>query len=329
MNMSEYKGRSVLITGGLGFIGGTLAQRLVPAGAKVTVLDARIDPYGWNEANLKEIRDGVEVVDGDVRDAALLEKLVPGKDFIFHLAAQVSRLISMERPLEDVAINVNGAVNLLNACRDLNRDAAIVFAGSRGQIGEPRYTPVDEEHPDNPTDVYGITKLTAEKLFLLYHDVYGMKTVSLRLGNVYGERCQMKNDHYGVLNLFVRIAMQGGEITVFGDGMQTRDYIHIEDVANAFLMSAAAPECRGRKFIVGSGVETVFLDMVKTVVETVGSGSWAHKPFPKLLDKIDIRKFLINSAALERACGWKAGVGLREGVGRTVEFYRTRLPEYL
>ncbi len=326
---SALNGKRVLITGGLGFIGSNLAHRCVELGARVTLLDACIEPYGWNPANIEAIRDDVSFVKGDVRDRELVTRLVQGQDMVFHLAAQVGREISIEKPELDVAINCTGTVNVLEACRQSGRGPKVVFAGSRGQIGEPVRLPVDESHPQNPTDVYGINKMAGEQYLLLYGKIYEFPVVSLRLNNVYGPRCQMHAGFYGILNWFMANAMTGKPITVYGEGRQTRDYVYISDVVDAFVRVAVAENTAGEVYFVGSGVETVFIDMVREIVRAVGQGEIVHVPFPELRDKIDIKRFVVSYRKIEEAVGWQPRVDLRTGVEQTYAFYAEHLPKYL
>lgn len=327
--IDSMRGVRVLITGGLGFIGSNLAHRLVGLGAKVTIYDACLDPYGWNWANIDGIAERLTVVKADVRDHHLLASHVREAELVFHLAAQVGREISMENPALDVDINCQGTLNLARACAEAGHAVKVVYAGSRGQIGEPLYLPVDEAHPTNPTDVYGIDKLAAEKYLLLFGKVYGFPAVSLRLNNVYGPRCQMHHGYYGILNWFIKRAMTDEPITVYGDGSQTRDYVYIDDVVEAFILAAQRSETNGEVFFVGSGVETVFLDMVREVLRAVGKGSYVHVPFPPTREKIDIKRFVVTYDKLHRLTGWEPRTSLVDGVAKTVDFYRERLPLYL
>lgn len=329
MDFESFRNKKCLITGGLGFIGSAIAHSLVMFGAKVTILDACLEPYGWNFANILEIKNKIDFVKGDVVDLNLVEGLIKGVDYVFNLAGQVSRIISMKDPYRDITTNCIGMMNVLEACRTNNLSAKVLFASSRGVTGEPIYLPVDEEHPDNPTDIYGINKLTSEKYHLLYHQVYGLRTVSLRLNNVYGPRCQMKYGHYGVLNLFIRQALMDEEITVFGDGHQTRDYIYINDVVNAFLSAALSESSNGNLFCISSGTETIFIDMVNKIVKTVGRGRIIHKAFPDLLKKVDIKKFVASYKKANKTFGWEPKIDLEKGIEQTVQFYRKTLNKYL
>jgi UDP-glucose 4-epimerase len=321
--------KAVLITGGLGFIGSSIAHRCVDLGAKVTLLDGCLEPYGWNFANIREIKDRVRFVKGDVRDEKVIRKLVHEAEIVFHMAAQVGREISMEDPKLDADINCMGTLNILESARRTGSPPKIIYAGSRGQVGEPVYLPVDEKHPDYPTDVYGINKLAAEKYLLLYHKVYSIPVVSLRLNNVYGPRCQMHAGFYGILNWFMSNAMQGRPITVYGEGSQTRDYVYIDDVVDAFVRSAVTDAVVGEICYVGSGKETVFLDMVKEIVRAVGKGEIVHVPFPESREKIDIKRFVVDIQKIHTLLGWTPTIDLLEGVRRTCSFYKERLDQYL
>ena len=329
VDYSKLNGKNILITGGLGFIGSNLAHKLVGYGANVEIFDAMLDPYGWNFANVREIKDKLSVVKGDIRDKEFLRKHIENKDIIFHLAAQVGREVSMENPVLDTEINCNGTINLCQIMVELQSKAKIVYAGSRGQIGEPVYLPVDENHPTNPTDVYGINKLAAEKYLLLYGNIYGFPVTSLRLNNVYGPRCQMHHGFYGILNWFITNAHLGKPITVYGDGLQTRDYVFVDDVVDGFIRSALTPATDNEIYFIGSGVETLFLDMVKSVIKSVGKGEYTHIPFPPERESIDIRKFVVTFKKFQAATGWEPKYDLETGVQKTVDFYQDRWDEYL
>jgi len=320
--------KKILITGGLGFIGSSIANACVKHGGRVIILDACIEPYGWNFANVADIKKDVEFIKGDVRDRELMKKLVSQHEIVFHMAAQVGREISMENPWLDTDINCNGTINVLEACRFSKNGVKVLFAGSRGQIGDPLYLPVDENHPQNPKDVYGINKMAAEKCLFLYGQVYGFPVVSLRLNNVYGPRCQMHAGFYGILNWFMANAIDGKPITVYGSGSQTRDYIYIDDVVDAFLRAALSDKANSDFFFVGSGVETVFLDMVKEVIRAVGKGEYVHVPFPEMREKIDIKRFVVTYNKIQQATGWRPQTDFAAGVKKTAEYYAQNLHAY-
>ena len=329
IDYSKLKGQRVLITGGMGFIGSNLAHRLVREGAEVTIYDACLEPYGWNWANLDGIRNDVQVVIADIRDEEKLRQHVSDQNLIFHLAAQVGREVSMADPELDTDINCNGTIKLCKILAAQKSAAKVVYAGSRGQIGEPVYLPVDEAHPTEPTDIYGINKLAAEKYLLLYGHIYDFPVVSLRLNNVYGPRCQMEHGYYGILNWFIQNAMTDKDITVYGDGQQTRDYVYIDDVVDGFIRAGLSANTDNDIFFIGSGVESYFLDMVKQVIQAVGRGNYVHVPFPPERESIDIRKFVVTYEKFYKATGWKPTVDLSTGVQQTADFYREKLDLYM
>lgn len=326
---SLLKDKKILITGGLGFIGSSIAVKCVENGADVTIFDACLEPYGWNFANIETIKEKIFFIKADVRDKKQIRKAVQGKDILFHMAAQVGREISMENPELDTEVNCIGTLNVLESVRKLSTLPKIIFAGSRGQVGEPVYLPVDEKHPDNPTDIYGINKLAAEKYIMLYHTVYDLPVVSLRLNNVYGPRCQMHAGFYGILNWFMSNVMQGKPITVYGEGLQTRDYVYIDDVVDAFIKVSLAEKTNGEMFYVGSGVETVFIDMVKEIVKTAGKGEIKHIPFPESREKIDIKKFVVSIDKIAGFTEWEPRVNLQDGIEMTYKYYRKNINKYL
>src|SRR3989338_1664816 len=223
-----YNGKKILITGGCGFIGSSVAHALVKMGARITVIDALLPLYGGNLFNLHGIKSKIQYVNGDIRDSALMNRLVLGKDFIFHFAAQVSHSDSTNDPLLDLDINCLGTLNLLEACRHGNSGVKIIFSSSRFVYGKILRNPVTENHLVNPLNTYGIHKLTSEKYFSFYWNNFGIRSAIVRIPNPYGPRQQMKHSKYALVGWFNRLAMDGKAIRIFGDGKQKRDYIYID-----------------------------------------------------------------------------------------------------
>jgi UDP-glucose 4-epimerase len=233
-----YAGARAMITGGLGLIGSAIARRLVSLGTEVLLVDSMIPDYGGNLANIADIRDRVAVNIADIRGGFALPHLLTGQDFLFNLAAQTSHLDSMSSPEDDLAINCTAQLQLLEACRAVNPGIAIVHAGTRQIYGRPEYLPVDERHPLRPVDVNGVNKMAGEAYHLLYRDVYGIKTRSLRLTNVYGPGMRIKDARQTFLGIWLRRVIEGEPFEVWG-GEQRRDLLYVDDAADDTSLSRA------------------------------------------------------------------------------------------
>ncbi|MBU0662728.1 MAG: GDP-mannose 4,6-dehydratase [Candidatus Diapherotrites archaeon] len=332
--MADYKlegmqGKNVLVLGGLGFIGSNTMHKCVELGASVTAFDAMLGQYGANMANLEGVKEKVEFVKADMRDFDALAEAVKGKDYIFNCAGQVSHVDSMENPLFDVELNVQANLNLLETCRKHNDSVKIVYAGTIGQFGSQEYLPIDEKHPTMPKDVYGIDKLAAEKYHLLYSENYGMNACSLRINNTYGERHQMKHGNYGILNWFIRLALENKKITVFGEGTQLRDYCYVQDIVDAQILAAQSEKANGKFYCTGTGKGMKFVDMVKMIIEKAGSGESEMVPFPAKRQRIEVGDVYFSHKKIKEELGWEPKTEFAEGLGKTIEFYRANLQKYI
>ena len=325
----SYEDARVLVTGGLGFIGSHLAGRLVDLGADVTIVDSLIPEYGGNPYNVREIANRVRINYSDIRDPWSIRHIVKGQDFIFNLAGQVSHIDAMDDPATDLDINCRAQLSLLQACRENNPAARVVFAASRQQYGRPQFVPVTEEHPLVPLDVNGINLVAGEAYHLLYNDVYGIPAVSLRLTNTYGPHLLIKHDRQGFITTFIRLALDGKTIRVFGDGSQLRDFTYVSDAVDAFLAAGVTDASFGRAFNVG-GIEPVsLLEVAKLCQELGGSGGAVETvPWPPERKRIDIGSIYLDHTRLTETIGWEPEVGLREGLARTFAFYREHGDHY-
>lgn len=323
-NLGELEGKRLLITGGAGMLGSTIAHLALRFGAEVTVVDALLPLYGGNLANLPEQEDRFIFIKGDIRDFRLMQEVVRPADYIFNLAAQVSYLDSDRDPFTDLAINCRGHLCVLEACRKAGTRPKVLFSSSRFVYGTIEYNPVDERHPFNCLSVYGIHKLAGEKYHRFYHDAYGIPTVSLRIANPYGPRQQMKHSKYGIVNWFIRIALEEKPLTVYGDGEQVRDYIYVEDLAHAFLQVALTPETDGEVYNVGSGVGTRFREMAELVAAEIPGTSVASVPWPSGRAHLETGDYITNLRKLQGATGWRPQVSLEEGIRRTIAYYSER-----
>jgi len=321
------KNKKVLITGGLGFIGSTLAIKLVELGAKVTILDALISDYGGNQFNIQPIKDQVKIIIGDVRDQKLIKKLIKNQNIIFSLAGTLSHVDSMTDPFTDLEINCTSQLSLLEACRQFNPKAKIIFAGTRNQYGRAKYIPVDESHPMEPTDVNGINNIAAEWYYRLYHDVHGLWTCSLRLTNTYGPRHQMKHPRQGVLNWFIRQLLDGQTIKLYGDGNQIRDTNYVDDVVQAFILTAQNDSAKGQVFNLG-GTPISLKKFVQKVIEILGQGKYKTIPFPSGRKAIEIGDYVADYSKIRKALNWKPKISLSAGLKKTIEYYQEHKQHY-
>jgi UDP-glucose 4-epimerase len=316
----KLSGKKILITGGAGMIGSTIAHLALSAGAGVTVVDALLPLYGGNLFNLKDIEDKIRFVKGDIRDYTLMEKLVREADLIYNLAAQVSYIDSAEDPLLDLDINCQGHLNVLEAVRKNSPGAKIIFSSSRFVYGTTEYSPVDERHPTNCLSIYGIHKLAAEKYYTFYHKYHGLRTIIFRIANPYGPRQQMKHSKYGIVNWFIRLALSGKPLTIFGEGDQIRDYIFVDDLARGML-SAADPSLYHDIFNIGSGVGTRFRNMVELVAKETGGAEVKVTPFPKNYAFTETGDYISDISKIRKRLGWQPEISIDEGIRKTVEYY--------
>ena len=323
-----FQGKRVLITGGLGFIGSCLAHELLGLGARVVLVDSLIPEYGGNRANVAGLEGALTVNISDVRDEHSFRELVRGQDILFNLAGQTSHLDSMENPYDDLEINCRAQLSILEACRHHNPEATIVFASTRQIYGRPHYLPVDEKHPITPVDVNGINKTAGEWYHLLYGEVYGLRVAVLRLTNTYGPRMRVKDARQTFLGSWLRQAISGDEITVFGDGTQRRDFNYVDDAVRAFLLSAVRPEANGQVYNLGSDEVTSLGDLAELLVQANGGGTHVLVPFPPDRKAIDIGDYFGDFSKARAELGWEPQVGLREGLERSLAYFREHRAAY-
>ncbi|MGH9462819.1 MAG: NAD-dependent epimerase/dehydratase family protein [Vicinamibacteria bacterium] len=325
-----FAGKSVLITGGLGFIGSNLARRLVDLEADVLLVDSLIPDYGGNLYNVKGLEPKLKINIADVRDVNGMQYLLRHQDFLFNFAGQVSHIDSMEDPETDLEINCRSQLSILEACRKGNLKVRILYASTRQIYGRPVKLPADESHPIRPTDVNGVNKAGGEMYHRLYHQVYGLRTTSLRLTNTYGPRQLVKHNRQGFASWFIRQAVRKEQILLFGDGSQKRDFNYVDDVVDAFLRAAISEKSVGESYNLGASPPVSLLEFVKTLLEVSnGGGGYKMVPFPDERKRIDIGDFYNDFGKIRQELGWEPQVSLREGLARTVDYYRRNIDHYL
>jgi UDP-glucose 4-epimerase len=319
-----YAGRRVLVTGGMGFIGSNLVMALLERGAQVTAVDSLVPGCGWHDANLESVSGQMDLVHADIADADRMRHLVPDQQVIFNLAGEISHLNSMTNPSRDLAINCGAQLRFLDLCLRENPAASIIYASSRQVYGRPKYLPVDEHHPINPVDYNGVHKHATEHYHLLLRQQFGMRTICLRLGNTYGPRQAIHQDCRGFIDTFVRKALAGEQIVVFGDGKQLRGITYVDDVIDAFLRAGTAGPTASAIYNIGHPVPFSLWQLAETVCRVAGSPPPKLVPFPPERQVIDIGDFYPNTQKFSSEFGWTPRVGLEEGLRKTIEFFRQR-----
>jgi UDP-glucose 4-epimerase len=325
---SRFTGAKVLITGGLGLIGSTLARRLAGFGSDVLLVDSLNENFGGNVFNIREIDTSVKVNISDIRDIRGLRVLLRDREFIFNLAGQTSHMDSMSAPFEDLEINCTAQLSLMETCRQINNSVRIVYASTRQIYGRPRYLPVDERHPANPVDVNGINKIAGESYHTLYHDVYQLKTTVLRLTNTYGPRMRIKDARQIFLGIWVRRILEGRPFELWG-GQQRRDFTFVDDAADAFIAAASNPETIGKVFNIGGSEVVSLRGLAELLIEQNGGGSFDVREFPVDRKLIDIGDYYTDDKAFRTATGWAPKVSLAGGLARTLAFYRANIGQYV
>lgn len=330
MNYSSYyQNKKILITGGLGFLGSNLTHRLVQNGASVTIIDNLNPLYGGNLFNIKGHENQVRLIIDDSRNDKSLLSIIEDIDIIFHFAAQVSYIDSLSMPYEDLELNAKLTLQILELCRKYNPKAKIVFSSSRMVIGKVESEKMSENSPTNPLTLYGIHKLASEKYLTMYYKDFGIPCVVFRITNPYGPRQQIKHSKYSIVGWFVRQAIEGQTIKIFGEGKQLRDYIFIDDIIEAFLRCASVEKAIGEIINIGAGQATEFREMVEKVITIVGSGKLEYVPWPKNYEKIETGDIAADISKLQLLSSWKPEITLREGILRTYQYYQKYMSHYL
>ena len=326
--ISSFENQKVLITGGLGFIGSTLAIRLLDAGARVTLVDSMEPQYGGHLKNISGYEQKLDILQADVRNTDAIRKLIQEQNYLFNLAGQTSHLDSMQDPETDLAINCTAQLSILETCRHHNPTIRIVFASTRQIYGTPQYLPVDEKHPLRPVDVNGINKLAGEQYHLLYNNIHGLRSSVLRLTNTIGPRMRIRDARQTFLGIWIRLLLEAKPFEVWG-GQQLRDLTDVEDCVSALMLSALSDKTCGTAFNLG-GYETISLrDLAQLLIDIHGSGVFKVCKFPKDRAAIDIGDYYASDQLFRDTTGWAPRITLKQTLTRTIQYYTKHLDDYI
>jgi len=326
---SKLNGKKIIITGGLGFIGSNLACKCLELGAKVTIYDC-LDPHsGGNLHNIKEIKDDVEIVYGDILNFDEISKHIIDKEIIYNCSASTSHPFSMREPLIDLDVNNRGVINLLEAVRRFNKEMKFVHLGTTTQLGKLHYRPADEQHPEYPTDIYSANKSASEKYVLIFGGAYNMPVTVLRLPNVYGPKASIHSPEFTFVNYFVGLALQDKCITVYGKGDQMRNVLYIDDAVSS-LISASVSDASNNEVFFAVGDEHIsVIDIAKQISGVFGTGSVKSIPWPSERKATEIGDAVISNKKIKDALGWHPETKFKDGLKTTKEFFDKNLKEYL
>jgi UDP-glucose 4-epimerase len=322
--MARTDGRRTLVFGAAGFLGSHLTKRLVRDGWSVTGVVRDLEaPHLLRR--LGDSLPDIQLVEADVNDEAFLEQVVAGADAVFPFAGESGAARSMRAPISDAEANVIGTVKLLEALRRVNPGATVLFPGSRLQYGRVKRTPVDEEHPQEPTSLYGLHKLVAEGYHRLYFDIYGLRTICFRISNPYGPFQDRPDRAFGVVGTFIARALNDEPLEIYSGGKQLRDYLFVEDLVDLCVRAVTEPAAVGQVFNVGGPRATSLKEMAEAVVQAVGRGRVVDAPWPELERSVETGDYVTDISRAIRMFGWQPTTSLEEGLRRTVETHRSRL----
>jgi len=328
-HLETYRDRTVLITGGLGFIGSNLAHHLAAlGGVRLFLVDSLVPDCGANPFNLHGIADRVEVHEVAIGNTEAVTPLLRGVDVIFNLAGSVSHIDSMRNPMLDLELNTADHLAFLEACRRACPEARIVFSSTRQVYGRPEHLPVEESHPLRPVDLNGVHKLAAEQYHSIYHRVHNLRSVTLRLTNTYGPRQLVRHARQGFIGWFVRQAIDGEEIKIYGDGMQVRDLAYVDDTVEALLRAGSCEAALGRILNLG-GIEPVpLIQIARLLTEIAGAGSVSLVPWPPEKRAIDIGDCYTDRRLAREVLGWEPRTQLADGLRRMVAYFKQHRDRY-
>jgi UDP-glucose 4-epimerase len=321
--------RTVLITGGLGFVGSSLAHRCVADGDDVSILDNLDAHSGGNRFNLAGIEKSVDLHLGDVRDVDPLRRLVYGKDLIFHCAAVTSHTYSMREPGLYTDVNVRGTLNLLEAIRSVNPGCRLVHIGTSTQIGPLRFSPATEDHPEYPADIYSASKTAAEKYVYIFARSFGLRATMIRLCNVFGPRAAIHSPEFTFNNYFLGQALQNRDIHVFGKGVQLRNVLFIDDAVEALIQASGSEKAIGEVFFATGDEHYTISQIAEETVRHARAGRVAYVPWPEERRSVEIGDAILSNSKIKSVLPWTPSVSLEIGLDKACAYFREHLKAYV
>jgi len=309
----DFSGKKVLVTGGVGFVGSNLVERVVRCGATVTVLD---DLFTGSRDNI-DAKTEYEFVEGSVADEELVSRLVRKTDYIAHMAAR-NIIVSTKNPRNDYAVNIGGTLNILMAAREHGIER-MIYTSSASVYGNPRMIPITEDERPHTFSPYSVSKLAGENYCHAFYETYDVPVASVRYSNVYGPKQDPNNPYCGVISKFIEAIDIGEAPKLHGDGQQTRDFTYVDDAVDATLTALLSPKSEGSVFNLGTGTETKIADLIPILAQLLGK-----EVTPQFIDRRDIdniRRRVLNIEKIRTRLRWQPQIGLEEGLRRTVKWY--------
>ncbi len=320
--------KTILITGGLGFIGSNLAHRVLKSGAKVILYD-NADPHsGANYANIRDIQDKVIVIKADIRDKNKMENAVSKTDYIINCAAYTSHPGSMLDPFTDTDINCRGVLVLLEAIKTVNPKAKLIQVGTTTQIGKMLTPFIDEMHPEYPLDIYSASKSGAEKYVLIYGNAYDIPVTVIRLANVFGPRSNIRSSDFGFINYFIGLGMQQKAITLYGGGQQKRSIVYVDDAVESFIHILENPFPNQEIFHISMRQQYSVSEIASAISQHIG-GMVEKIPWPKTRKLLEVGDVIVSTKKIEKIYNWQAKEDLVSGLIKTKAYFLANLPFYL
>lgn len=317
--LNEISDKKILVTGADGFVASHLVERLVDLGGEVIGL-LRRDSFGTFK-NLNSIKNKIHIKWGDAQDLSLVNEISKDVDIIYHLAAQSHVGYSIYNPYETVTNDIISTLNMLEASRK-NNISKLIHAGSSEIYGKPDYTPIDENHPLKPRSPYAAAKASAENLLQSYYDTYNIPVVFSRFFNIFGPRQGLDQ----AIPKFILQAINNKDITIYGDGNQSRDYTYVNDSVEAYCLLAVTKDIEGKIMNFGSGIETKIKDIAKSIVDLTNSKSQII--FDNKLRSAETPKLLCDTKEAKRVINWESKISFEQGLKNTIEFFKDKKELY-